>query len=208
MAFPNTPVLDSFNAGASQALTARTGWDSTIMRPGLLTLTTDSVPTKAVSTVAGKSNVWNDPKVRDSETWCTLADWTAGTHQLYLSTRVTNQTSAWELYCLQIGPAANYFQLIRFKAGGGAGTAALGSNQLVTCATGDSIGIRVVGTTIEAHRKPAAGAWALVYSVVDTAAAAFTTPGKYGGVFLYGGNIDEMGGGAIPQELAISGVGR
>lgn len=196
--FPRVGSLDEFNAGSSQALTARTGWNASPLRTGDASLATDSVPTTAVAS-ATAGNLWDDPAVPDSETWLTLAAYNPSIHQVYTCARVTVQ-GALTAYALQIGNGST-FQLLKFVAGS---PSILGSSGAITCAPGDSVGISVVGNRVSSYYRPVGGVWALVATVTDNS---ITASGKYGGFFCSSGvAIDRIGGGIYVVGSAESGV--
>lgn len=185
MTFPTTPILDDFNAGANQALSARAGWSS-LRCVGFGDFTTDAVPTKAVSSGTG-DNIWGTAPPGDVEAYFKIADWTGG-------------SGSWQLYA-RFGTAAaqNGYRISHFTGSillqtvTGGGTSNLASASL-TLAAGDSMGISCVGTLITGWTKIGAGAWTAFGSATDATYAS----GNIGVVAQAAGlNLDEFGGGAI-----------
>lgn len=199
MAFPTTPSLDNFNTDPpSTALTSIPGWTNAPLRTGDASLSTDSVPTKAVA-AATAGNLWAGSLNVDSETWLTIDTYTPASQQIYCCTRVVVQGTL-TCYALQIGAPASTFILLKFVAGAGS---AIGVSKGITAAPGDSIGIQVIGNQIGSFYKPAAGAWSQQDLLTDNS---IVLPGRFGGFFCSAGvAIDEVGGGAYaaPQTRQV-----
>lgn len=161
MAFPTTSVLDDFNTGASQALTARAAWSSSITRASG-TMSTDSVPTYATG-VAGSvlGNATNTVFNADQEAWATF-NTAPGAGGFQIEARY--DAAAGNGYALvYTGGVLEIVQLNGFSGG-----SQIGSNFSVTPAGGDSLGMQLIGTSITGWYKTAAGAWTQVISGTDS----------------------------------------
>lgn len=192
--FPTTGVLDDFNAGAAQLLTARAGWNNVILETGTNSFKTDAVPTVAQNNLAGQhgSNSWAT-QAQDTEVWMDFGTYVNTQTQLYLRLSTTNIATAtgyqldyvtsgtWSINRWNSGAAVN----VATKVGG----PVLGS--------GDSIGFAMRGTTIAAFYKPAAGIWQVVVQGTD---ATYAAAGYFGMELVATtpvNNIDRVGGGTV-----------
>lgn len=205
MAFPTSPVLDDFNTGASQALTARAGWFGSVRASG--GMSTDVVPTyaKGVDGVVG-GNIWNTIFAADQEVWATfkIAPTTGGLQIEGRFDAVPGNGYA----CIYNGGTMSIVRLDAF--GGGP---QVGSNFSVTPAIGDSMGMAMVGTTISGWFKTAAGSWTQVITGTE---ATYNAPGRID-MLTFGtpsAQIDVFGGGAVGSatgsghgSLLLTGVG-
>lgn len=185
-------ILDSFNAGATQALSARSGWAAGHWT-GTLDLRTDAVPTKATTALGTPANnIWAANFGTDHESMFTYA---AGLGTTHLLARVNSTTAPSQGY---VGHIAAGNQEIQTRAG-----ATLASGSTITPAAGDSFRLRCVGSLITLDYRPAAGSWSNILSVTDTT---YTT-GTFIGIHAPSGTpeYDEFGGGAV--SLGTGGVG-
>jgi hypothetical protein len=164
MPFPTTPILDEFDVGANQNLTARPGWGSTVFFGGTDTsMKTDAVPTTAIhsGTPTWSGNWWNQ-EARDSEVWGTFAA-PGGTTWLYLRAAGQN-TATPNAYFLTWIAGTGAFTLGVMTAGSTPGSSQ-GSQVL---SAGDSIGMQAIGKRISAWYQPSGGAWTQVFGLDDT----------------------------------------
>lgn len=187
----STPVLDNFNTGASQALTARTGWYSTIPG-GYTSYSTDSVPTKAVQAASTSGNWWNttftdaDSRLKLAGVSATGTDWirlfnrfdTVGLHGYYADFAMNGAIHIWK--------------------SDSSGAVGIGSvlNTGASLAIGDEVCLRSIGPRIEAWYKPSAGVWTFIGVAIDFE----FTSGRIGfstGSLSAALTIDEFGGGAV-----------
>lgn len=205
MTFPTTGVLDNFNAGASQALTARSGWAGTAIRQFLGNWgTTDSVPTEAVGSGGSADNYWN-ASAADSECWYKIGSVAPSFGQHGPCVRIQNPAAAGcSCYLIYTGAGASTdFQIWKINSGV---FTAIGTNTSVTISVGDSIGISVVGTTILAFYKSGAGAWVQKDSATDSS---ITGSGFVAGVLNDSGvawRMTDFGGGAIVSDITDAGT--
>lgn len=196
MAFPTTTTQDDFNTGASQALTARAFWSSTARASG--SMSTDSVPTYATAGGSVFGNMSNAVFAADQEVWATF-ETAPGAGGVQLEAR-------WDI------AAGNGYALI-YTGGilnirvvtGFSGAAQVGSNYSVTPATGDSFGLELIGTTISAYYKTAAGSWTQVVTGTDST---YNTSGRINvlGFGSPGAQIGSFGGGEIVTVSPQAGV--
>lgn len=194
MAFPTTAVLDNFNTGATQNLTARAGWGASPFLTTQSSFQTDAVPTKAgLTAIAG--NNWGTLTWADMEAYLTLVAFVPSADIFHLCGRIQAFGASPTYYALRLAAvAATDFQLIKIVAGT---TTALGTNTSTTITAGDSIGIDIIGTQIRSYYKSGAGSWTLKDTVTDSA---ITGTGAIGCRHLTGSaaaTIDDFGGGLI-----------
>lgn len=208
MTFPTTSVLDSFNAGASQNLTARAGWSASDTLGTVLTsfgsLATDTVPTYAANNAAG--NAWGT-SFTDAEVWATVSVIPVANQVRLVARWDTAGQNGYELQMFPIGGGT--YQLGLYKYITGTQTSLVNESPMVpTPANGDSIGFSVIGTTLTAYHKPAAGAWTQHLTTTDSS---ITAAGVIGLVSVETAvRFDEFGGGAIasgeisgPRQQAV-----
>lgn len=203
MAFPTTAVLDSFNAGALQALSARAGWSAAHANPGTGDFTTDAVPTTAVSTSAS-DNLWGTG-FTDCEVWVTLG--AAGAVEIDLYARWSGSASR-NGYSLIWLASGTQFSLVRVASGSNTTISSVATQGL---GAGDSLGMSVIGTSLQGWYKPSAGAWSMLVSATD---ATYAGSGSIGvDSFSASNTLDAFGGGAATAStpsrgsLALAGVG-
>lgn len=172
MAFPTTGVLDSFNAGASQNLTARSGWGGTVLfTADAASLATDTVPTFATSTL-GASNFWNT-QFQDAEVYCKYNGSTFAGAGLNVYARIT-ATGSVTAYGLTINTTSGVWQLQRYAA---SVATSIGSSATQAISVGDSFGLECIGSAIKGYYQAGAGAWTQIVSVTDST---ITTTGNIG----------------------------
>lgn len=203
--FPWTALLDSFNRADESPLgngtwtnqIAGSGANAAISGNGVIT---DNTPP------AGVSAWWSARAFgADQEAYITCSADLDTAENLSVIARLKDVgTSTWDGY--QVGINAD-------------GTINLGrrddgtwiplDSASVTVQTGDSVGIRCVGSRIEAWHKPVGGSWTLRLSVADTTYAA----GGYIGFTMYTEDfttkLDDFGGGEIdPQAFGVPDTNR
>jgi len=160
--FPTTPVLDDFNTGATQNLTARSGWGATAML-GLTTYATDSVPTKATSSSTG-GNFWGTSWA-DHEAWMGIVSYNPALETFSLCARITD-TSTGTYYAVNMSNSATTdFQIVKVISGARTAIGVLNSQ---TVGAGDSVGMSVIGTQITSYYKASAGSWTQMDTVSDS----------------------------------------
>lgn len=205
MAFPTTSVLDDFNTGASQNLTARAGWGATPFFSSEPTLTTDSAPTYAVGAAGFRSNYWSGT-FTNCELWIVLSGTAAGAVTIYVRGGNVNTTTATGYY-LDWDTTGGAWSLRYWN---GTSSQALSGGNVTGSGTtlnaGDSIGINAVGTTFEAWYRASAGSWTLMGSSTDSTAASGVLAIETSSTQ----QIDSVGGG-VPvayklRELALLGA--
>jgi len=112
------------------------------------------------------SATWNSLFVPDQEAYLTVPTLGANGEFLQIAGRVSTQSAVnVSAYFLRLTPGSGTWDLRR-KLNGGASTSM--KTFTTPFAAGDSAGLQIVGSTITAWRKPAAGAWTAVGSTTDT----------------------------------------
>jgi acid phosphatase type 7 len=161
--FPSTPVLDSFAAGAG-ALSA--SWQSPALADGG-TVAVRAGNVTASSSGAGSATWKAATFAADQEVYVTVPTLPSAGGFMQLAGRVSNLTSSSvSCYFLRVTPSTSTWDL-RKKVNGAASSSM--KTFSAPFAGGDSAGLRIVGSTITAYRKPAGGSWAPVVSATDTA---------------------------------------
>lgn len=197
MAFPANGILSSFTGTDEEPLSEGGAWVGPIRT---VTATrdkcrrsTNQVTCPTVGTVIGES-VYNTTFNADQEVFCTVAT-VPGTlgHTIQLYMRVLNEsTSSVTSYQLVYGIAPSW----EFWRLSGTSFTQIGTtlNTTTTVSAGDSIGCTVIGSSLEAWYKPAAGAWTSIGTRSDTT---YSNSGKLGVVLTQGSvsRIDDFGGG-------------
>lgn len=195
MAFPTTPVLTTFPGADEDPLSEGGLWAASTVRVDTATidrcqLVNNRAVRASVVTAAGES-LWAASFAADQEVFVTMAEHAAVGFGLYA--RIQNEgTSSVVAYHLSINDA-NGFRFFRLS---NTTFTQIGSAIAQAIATGDSMGLSVSGTTLEAWHKPAAGSWTLLGSETN---ANISGAGKIG--ITIGANaatdLDDFGGGEI-----------
>lgn len=193
MTFPITPpVLDDFNTGALQNLTARSGWAAGALNapwPG--TAATDAVPTTAV--FPANSSNYVTPQATDCEAFCTFASVTPASGEFELHTRITTVGGSLSSYFLRLfGGSVTDFTLAKWVSGSGS---LIGADQHVTISAGDSVGLSAVGTTISAWYRSGVGAWVLKDSLTDSSVTGLGFVAGFLNINTSTPALDSVGGG-------------
>lgn len=187
MAFPVTGVLDSFNAGALQNLSARAGWSaSDHVISGAGDLTTDAVPTYA-SGGGNNGNAWATT-FNDCEVWVTFAVLPNPNFVNLYARWNTAANSGYELTFFPVGGGS--FNVGATRRDSGSGTS-LGSTS-PTLSAGDSIGLSCIGSAVTSYYKQGAGAWTQSATATDATYVSGVL-GIYGNDSTY--HVDAFGGG-------------
>jgi hypothetical protein len=158
MAFPTTSVLDAFTR-ANGALGA--SWTNGFYGDGSnLQVNSNQLANSAAGYSSAEYNTAYGP---DVELYLTLP--TMDTAAFYfLSVRKGGTLGSPTGYYLEINQFGN--KLVRMD-GGGTETP-LGANFTQAVASGDSVGLSVVGSTITAYYKAAAGSWTIIATRTDS----------------------------------------
>lgn len=199
LSWPLAPVLDPFNAGASQALTARTGWGATQLQSGSTSFSTDATPTKCVGS-SQSDNFWNT-QWQDAECGVVMASAPGGAYTFEVYTRITAKLPL-TAYALQVN-SVNLWQL--FSVAAGVYTGALGGASATrTVSIGDIVLLQAVGPYLTAfHVRPGSFGWVPVLSVTDTAITATGNIGMWGNVTAT--QFDAFMGGPFISQAALPG---
>lgn len=189
MAFPTTPILDSFNAGPNQGLSSRAGWLPSTRVVGYGDWTTDAVPTKAVAGGGGNNgdNIWGTPATQ-AEAYTAIADWPGLAGSFFVAAR-------WGTSVAQNGYMAHLFSGFLILLVYTAGTPTSLNSLATSIGVGDAFGLECIGSQINAYTKVGAGAWTLLGGATD---ATWAGPGNIGvWADAAGNNIDYFGGGEV-----------
>jgi fibronectin type 3 domain-containing protein len=160
--FPGAAVLDDFvrSAGALGA-----SWQS----PGLADPGTVAIQSSGVtaSGAGASSATWKTTFAADQDAYLTVPVLPKAGQFLQVAGRVsTLSASTVSCYFLRVTPSTSTWDL-RKKLGGAGSTSMKTFSAPFTA--GDGAGLRIIGSTITAYRKPGGGAWTSVGSTNDTA---------------------------------------
>lgn len=192
MAFPTTPVLDTFTRADENPLTGI--WLGELT-PGESQLQLLSNRAAGVNPDPLFNGSYTTPVGADCEAYATIPVDDAG-NRCEVYARVFIDVGGLDAYCVsRVGSTWS----IRKKTN--SGDAAVGATATQAFSAGDSLGIACYGSTIEGWYKPAAGAWTLVLSRTDTT---WTNAG-YIGLRLFGTvyRADDFGGGTIASTGVV-----
>ena len=220
MAFPATTILDDFTGTDETPIT--TGWAAF--------LTGDSGPLARISNQLTDAGGGTDTSSYydasggvfgpDCEVYATIATASAvAADQFKLFARIVNPTlSTMSGYELHVEKSAGT-DIWRIRRRDSTTPTVLGADMNQEIASGDSVGMSVVGTTISAYYKSGAGSWTLVGSRTDSTYSAAGVTGvkttqtvtrawkadNYGGGTISGGGGG--GGSSNSQSMLLMGVG-
>lgn len=188
MAFPTTPVLDTFNRadGAPGA-----NWSDEVIVNYFRLLISSNTLKEDPAAFGFDSNYWNPSTFGpDCEVYATFA--TVGTNGAGVVARLTSPGASENFYWL----TANAFDTRLYKHVAGVRTQ-IGSTISVLFAAGDGIGLSCTGSSIECWRKPSGGAWGVIATRTDSDVSG----AGYIGVLTDSTNkawsFDDFGGGSI-----------
>ena len=204
IAFPITPVLDNFNR-ADTGPPPSANWTNDIraaLAPGLA-VRSNQVTALSVTSY-GASGWWSAKTFRDDcETYVTLGNVPLGDFEVWArGSQFSGGLPQGYLLWWRASDSTVFLQ--RYGPGGPGGYANLTSGVTRTLASGDAVGIRVVGSSVQAWYKPAAGAWTMLDSATNTL---FPTGGQVG-LLTYDTRptFDDFGGGSVPAEILPTGT--
>src|SRR4029077_18138264 len=188
---PTSPVLDNFNranggAGSKWTLIKSTGF-------ALMNVSSNTAVDSSTTNYAW--NYWNPATFGpDVEAYATIATYSGDT--IRIGARVTPGTS-YSGYFVSV-TATGAWSIIRVDNGGSPVTLASGVTQ--TLASGDKIGIRIVGSVITALHYTSSG-WAQVLSYnTSQDAVRYPSPGSLA-IEFRAGALDDFGGGTIAAPV-------
>jgi hypothetical protein len=191
--FPYAGILDDFNR-ADTGPPPSANWTSDVRGSGGTGMAVVSNQMKALSLGAGEaSNWWSATTFGDDcEAWLTCA---TSTPNFELWARGTGFGSASpQAYLLWFNVSLEDVVIQKYGPGAGVGWVTITSvhNPI---GVGDSLGIRVLGSTIEAWFKGVTGSWSLILSATDST---FTTGGEIGLIdYTTTDLFDNFGGGTV-----------
>lgn len=183
MAFPTTPILDSFTRGDQTGLGS--GWTGTLWT-GETDL--DIVSNQAKSAASWRSSYRSAaPFGPDCEAYCT---WQG--QRVFLNLRMV-QIGAGTMDGYQVGVTAALDGFVFYRVDNESGTQ-LGAAVTQALTAGDSFGVQIIGSTIYLYYKLAAGSWSLIGTRTDST---YTAPGYIGIEANLNAIIDDFGGGTV-----------
>lgn len=168
--FPTANLLDNFDR-ADGALGA--SWTTPAFGQSSLVVRNNKLDVSSYGISGGAA--WAAGTYADGEIYATVPAW--ATEGFSLIFRASQTGSAYNGYCLR----AEIFNTILYPVNGGVfGTAILTIPGPL--ASGDAIGVKFVGTKIEAFKKLSGGNWAKISEVTDSQ---YTAAGYLGAVIPY-----------------------
>ena len=201
MAFPSTPILDSFNRADENPLSGGGNWTAPIYSgEGPLKLASNTVTSSLVAP-APCGDYWSTTKYGPNcEVYATLAGGAPNTFSLWA--RINNpNTGSEQGYLLDVN-ATNGQVRVRYTVGSNRTNIVAIS---LTPGNGDKLGMRLVNNAIQAWWQPSGGVWVLLFTCADEhyRAAGFIGLRSESDTCL----LDDFGGGTIPtQSLAFRGT--
>lgn len=158
MAFPLTPILDDFNR-SNTGPPPSSSWSGPVFSgDGQLKVVSNQL---SVNASGFSDNYWNTLVGPDCEVYATIVTIAgSGTPTFYLDARITSPNAAgvsgYELDWAETTGATDSLFLYRFDSGV---YTQLGASVSQEVASGDSLGMSVIGSTITGYYKSGAGAW-------------------------------------------------
>lgn len=208
MSFPTTGILDNFDGG-QPATQLGANWSADPFGAGNVKPLYGA--SGDVQSNGNSCEVWWNPTTfgADCEAGITLSTRGAGDFSLSLRLQGGVGTTSCDGYSIYHNNASTY-QFYRFT--NGAGTQ-LGTDQTQALSDGDSFGAAMIGSTLTAWYKAAAGSWTELASVSDSTYTAGGNIGFYVGTnaairldnFL-GGTV-VVAGGTPTRSMLLLGVG-
>jgi hypothetical protein len=119
-----------------------------------------------VASASASSATWIAPFGADQEAYLSVPTLPRTGNFLQVAVRVSTQATAGvSCYFVRVIPSTGVWELRR-KVNGG--TSVVMTSAVAGFSAGDSMGLKVVGSTLTAYRKPALGDWTSVVSVTDS----------------------------------------
>lgn len=206
MSFPETFLIDAFNRSDENPLAGGIWSPTRTYSPDGSTAQLQTNQARQAAFLSSSHTIQSYPE--DQECWATIAA-LANSDDVELNGRIRdpNIAGAFDFYQWVWFVASSSWRIIRVENGVAIG---IGPNPTTPdLAAGDSIGMRLVGATIEGWHKPAAGSWTLLVSYTDP------TPLIHPGFIGIGMNdsdqawrIDDFGGGSPSRSNTIFRIGR
>lgn len=193
-AYPVTALLDDFNRADESPLAGN--WSTPINVSGASAAISGNGVITNSTPPAGVSAYWDLAQFGpDCEAWITVSADLDTNENFSVFARLKDVgTDNYDGYQVGINAASNEIGIGRRDNGSYTN---LGS-VTVTPSVGDSVGIRCVGSRIEAWHKPVGGSWTLKVAATDTTYAA----AGYVGFDMYTEDfttkLDDFGGGTLP----------
>src|SRR5437899_2007498 len=194
MAFPTTCILDKFNRADENPLSNGGKWSNPLIA-GETSLQVISNTCRPNGPSSASSNWWSDASFgADTEVFITVSTAGAAADYVGITVRTVNENSAsLDGYILYVTfPSTWQF----FRLDNGAFTQ-LGANVTQTVASGDAMGLSIVGTTLTAYYKASGGSWVSLNTRTDstyTAAGHIGIDEKSAGPTTI---LDDFGGGTV-----------
>lgn len=192
-AFPTTGLIDNFNRADENPLSDGGLWTTAIFvgHSALQVLDNQVVPIAAAG-----SGYRNTATFTDVEVFATVSVLGEDDTEIFvlMGRIVSPGTAGVDGYGVALEPRASGDAIVLYRF---VDSIATGINSILqNVAVGDSIGLRVEGTTVEVWWKPSAGAWTFLFSGTD---ATIVGPGNIGIYIDFHINFrgDDFGGGSI-----------
>jgi hypothetical protein len=195
-AFPLTGVLDNFNRADENPIAGL--WSGPVKTLPLL-LVGNQASSSAPQGTLGAS-YYNGQLAADMEAFVTVAVAPVSPNRTGVYVRVQNPGGTYGGYLFAYRASINGFQFIRDD---NATFTILGANVTQTVSAGDSIGLRIVGSTLTGFYKPAGGAWTVIGQRTDST---YSGPGYIGlATSDTASRLDDFGGTRGVISIAKSG---
>jgi hypothetical protein len=188
---PTTPVLDNFNRANGGV---GSSWSNIKVAAGFAAMNISGNAAVDSSATQYAWNYWNPSRFGpDSEAYVTVSSYGAS-DTIRIGARVTGGTNAYSGYFVSVAPGGAW-SIGRVDNGGSPVTLASGVTQAI--ASGDKVGIRIVGSVVTALDFRSATGWTQPLSY-DTASDSvrYTAAGSLALEFR-SGTMDDFGGGTV-----------
>lgn len=187
---PLTPILDPFDSGPNQSLRTRAGWHPNNIWNGDADFATDSVPTYAAAGAVNCDAAWGTSFAANQEFWFTLGSVVNSFDVYFRQVEVDINGPTYAGYAINYDHPSQHWQFWNKLF-----TTTIGPSVAQPLAAGDSVLIRMTGTTMLAAYRPGSGAWAPVVSTTDSVV---TAGGYVGFDSAPNARFDLVGGGSLP----------
>lgn len=192
--FPLTSILDNFNRANENPIAG--GWASFPVYNGINTarVVSNTLRCRNVAPAQNAHPVWNTTFAANQEAYVTVSDATVVTDIAVLARATDMDTPSFMNDMYYVRMASGNFRL--YKVINDTETQLATTTQALS--SGDSLGIRCNGTTIQGWYKPSGGSWTKLLEVTDSSLTGSGNIAIMLSVSSDGaGDLDDFGGGEI-----------
>lgn len=194
MAFPTTPLLDTFNRANENPVSGGGNWLSPLKNgQNFLQLVSNTVTTQAIEQRC--SSYWSASFTADQEVYCDIPDFES---LLSLHIRQSSpDTISRDGYSIELSGLTGPGNIAFFRSDSASDTS-IGSTISASFTVGDGIGLSIVGSTLSVYQRAgASGTWLLLGTATDSTHASGNFIGVEGFSFSLNPLLDNFGGGIV-----------